>query len=70
MRCFHDTFCNYMFGRLSVCGRVSCHGPLLALLGKVTRALSPAVAFTLEIIPDCMVITTLALNLFAHLCHC
>ena len=34
-----------MFGLLFVCGRVRRHGPLLALLCKVTRAVSITVTF-------------------------
>ena len=49
MRCFHDTFCNYVFGLLFVCGRVGRHGPLLPLLCKVIGAVSTAVASLLEI---------------------
>lgn len=35
MRCFQDTFRNYMFGLLLVCGRVGSHGALIALLCEV-----------------------------------
>lgn len=61
MRCFHDAFCNYVFGLLSVCGRVRRHGPLLALLCKVCL---------LEISPHGMMITATELISFAHMCDC